>query len=120
MTGVVDHGTPHVVYVPGLRAAVIDHDSGDEDRNGSVQCYCNPWCGLPICDGCTEDHGGHLDDGYHLCRDCDLDYISTRMTCSACDKWRLNEMGISLFGEGSRCTCPEPRPPTKKWRPDVH
>lgn len=58
------HGS---AYVHGLRLAISDHDPGDEDRRGSVACCCEPWCGLPPCIDCNEDHCGHPDG---RCRDC--------------------------------------------------
>ncbi len=91
--------------------AIEDHDTGDEDRSGSVACWCVPWCGLPIC-ACGEDHGGILG----RCRDCDIAYMLDSMQCSACRRMRYRtEPLFGNLGEylwGARCVCADPLPPT--------
>ena len=54
-----------------------------------------------------------------LCRDCDLEALFAAMTCSVCDRLhtrregKLGMLAESLWGEGHRCECPEPKPPRK-------
>lgn len=89
-----------------MMLAIQDHDPGDEDRRGSVACFCEPWCGLPIC-ACGEDHGGIRG----RCRDCDLDFIFDRMTCRTCGKLKTvrdgyaGDLAVALWGPDHRCEC---------------
>jgi len=75
-------------------------------------CDCKDWsCGLPPCDGCGEDHGGHKVGDKNLCRDCDLEFVFEHMTCATCGKLRTRSDGVSgelaayLFGAEHRCLC---------------
>lgn len=83
-------------------------------------CGCHPSCGLPTCTGCGEDHGGHdHGGGKHPCRDCDIEFLMTRMQCSQCGRMRyatdspVGNLGESLWGRRCECT------PfvAKKWIP---
>lgn len=80
-------------------------------------CDCDPWCGLPPCDECGEDHGGNELNGRHLCRDCEIEELKDGMQCSVCKRMRyrtdvsgvLGNLGEYLWG--SACSC-DPKPPT--------
>lgn len=74
-------------------------------------CGCNPPCGLPTCGGCGEDHGGNTSaDGTPLCRECNLEYLFTRMQCSECLQYRYDPEPMGELW-GKPCTC-NPPPPT--------
>lgn len=79
-------------------------------------CSCRPFCGLPPCTACGEDHGGHdHGNGAHLCRDCDIEWVLASMECSVCKRMRYRtETPIGNFGAylwGDPCAC-DPRPPS--------
>ena len=72
----------------------------------SQACSCKPWCGLPPCRECNDDHGGI--DG--LCRDCWQEWKTLSMLCSGCERMRYDSTVIGPVW-GDPCAC-DPRPPS--------
>lgn len=91
--------------------------SNIETSEPSHVCDCNPWCGLPPCDECGEDHGSIELNGRRLCRDCNVAEFIDGMKCSACQRMRYRTDATGVLGSlgeclwGDRCVC-EPLPPT--------